>query len=173
MRNNNVRKLALSAMMTALCVIICTFASLFSTMSMAITAVSGIVVTFVVYKCGYKYSLLVYFAVSILSALLVPNKEAVVYFIFLFGLYPILKPLNQRLVKRWLIWTAKIAEANILFFVVYIIASKLLGIDDFIERDLYIIGLILYNIAFVIYDICLDRFEIPYRNRHSKSNGFH
>lgn len=60
-------------------------------------ALAGALAIPIVWEFGSKAGLLLYAAVSLLSLLLAPDKEAALLFVFLLGWYPILRPKLQHI----------------------------------------------------------------------------
>ena len=156
MRNSG--KVALGGVLGALSL---TFMMLtfFSLGTYALPAIAGAVLIPFVIEVGPKSSWMVYGAVALLSLLVAPDIEAKILFISLFGYYPILKSVLERISKRWLEWILKL-----LVFNTSIISSFLLLVLVFnIEFEMLIIGginliyimLAFANIVFVIYDVAL------------------
>lgn len=172
MKKNNTKNVALSAVFTAISVVLCLLASVFETMSLSIIAVCGFVSAITLSQCGYKYALLKYVATALLSVLLVPNKECAIYYTLLFGYYPILKVFIERVGKRWLIWCIKLIFANLAVFVTLYIVVNLIGpfgIASFAGKSAFFV---LYNIAFVLYDICVGRVSVFYMGKLGKRAKF-
>lgn len=149
-------------MFTAVSVFLCFFASIFPSMSLSITAIAGMVSAIALVQCGYKYSALVYIASSILALLLVPNKQCAVFYLVLFGHYPMLKLFTERLKSKAVVWAAKICEAGLLYFIVFLISTYILGIHDSVGKAEAVLTGILFVLVFVLYDICLDRIMRAY-----------
>lgn len=63
-------------------------------------ALAGALVIPIVWEFGRRTGLLLYIAVSILSLILTPNKEASFLFLFLLGWYPILRPTIQHIPSK-------------------------------------------------------------------------
>ncbi len=167
---NSVSKLALTSVFTAVSVILCFVASLFSTISLAICALTGIVTLLMLMNTGYKYTFLHYIAVSVLVLLLCPNKECAIYYIFLFGIYPIYKLYIERVKNRIVLWTLKILAANLLYALVWILTIRIMGLSENPLVIETVITFILYNITFVVFDICLTRIMFFYILKRFKNN---
>ena len=165
MRNKKVSDIAFSSVFTAMIVVVCSLASLFPTMSLAIVAIAGVIVSLALFKCGYKYAMLVYIASSVLALLLTPSKECAVYFVFLFGHYPMLKVFLNRIPNRVVIWLIKLAAANVLYGIVFLITTFILGIIEAVGAVEIAITIVMFNAAFVLYDICLDRIMLLFLSR--------
>ena len=172
MRNDSVKKIAYASMFVAISVVFCIVAGVFSTMSLAITALSGLIASIALLLCGFKYSMLVYIATSLLALLLVPNKEAAVYYILLFGHYPMTKLLIERIGKKVLAWFVKILFANALYMVEIFVAAYFLGIYEVVGTMLFLMTILLFNVVFVLYDICMTRVMIAFIVKHSQNRRF-
>jgi len=172
MRENKVRSLTESAMCVAFSVILCVLAAVFPTMSLAITAMSGLVSSIILVRCGYKYASLTYIASSILLFLLAPNRECAVYYVVLFGHYPMLRTFTERIGKKALVWIVKILEANILYTAVFVVATFIIGVADEVGTTEKVITALLFNIAFVLYDICVGKFMMAYISKHLQKHRF-
>lgn len=173
MRKGATGKIAYASMFVALSVVICIVSGLFPTMSLSITALAGIITAVSLILCGFKYSLLVYIATAILALLLVPDKGTAVYYILLFGHYPMTKLLIERIGKRVVSWIIKILLANIIYIAEIIIAAYLLGVYESVGTVMFFMTLILFNVVFALYDICLSRIMISFALKHSQNRRFH
>lgn len=172
MRTDSVRKIAYASMFVAISVVVCVIAGVFQTMSLAITAIAGLVGAISLLLCGYKYSLLVYISTSILALLIVPNKECVVYYILFFGHYPMTKLLIERANNKFLLWFIKILLANILYIAEMLIAAYILGVYEFVGATFFFMTTVLFNVAFVLYDICITRVMVSFIIRRSQNRRF-
>ena len=166
------KKMAFAAVATALSAVLLFLSSALSNMSLSILAVSGIVSAISLAECGYKFTFLQYLAVSIISAVFVPDKSCVVLYVVLFGHYPILKIFIERVGKAWLQWIIKLALANMLaFFALYVTLTFLENVGNII-----IMGkkyfFVFYNIAVVLYDIFIGKCMFFYRTKRFAKGRF-
>ena len=159
-------------MFVAISVVVCVIAGMLQTMSLAITALAGLLTAISLILCGFKYSLLVYIATSILAVFLVPNKECAVYYILLFGHYPMTKLLLERIGKRFLSWLSKLLVANFLYVAEMLIAAYVLGVYEVVGTALFFVTLLLFNVVFVLYDICLTRVMVAFVIKCSQNRRF-
>ncbi len=133
----------------------------------ALPAMAGIITMISVIELGRKWSFGVYTAVSLISLILVPNKEAVIFYIAFFGYYPILKSILESKLPRIIEYILKFLVFNVsavLSYLVLIYAlgmpfDELMGIDgdssSFIRKFAVPIMLILGNIVFITFDFML------------------
>ena len=117
----------------------------------------AVLLTVVLKTAGTRVAWAWYGAVSILSMLLGPDKEAAAVFVFL-GYYPILKPwLDRR--KFAFLW--KLALFNAAIFVMYTVLIHVLGLaavaEEFEELGtvLTVVTLILGNVTLFMLDTLL------------------
>lgn len=173
MRSDKVKKLTLSAVFVSLSVLLCVFASFFPTLSLCIIAVSGIASAILLIHCGYKYSILAFLASAVLVFLLAPDKECAAYYIILFGHYPALKTFTERVTNRVAVWAVKIAEANVLFAILFAVSTYILGIYDAVGKSEILITALAFNAAFILYDICLGKIMFLYISKYLQNGRFH
>ena len=94
-------KIALCGMLGALSVTILLMGFLFPFATYACPALAACLLMIVVYEYGVKTGLTLYTAVSALAMMIVPDMELVFTFIFVFGLYTVIKlPLDRKLGKK-------------------------------------------------------------------------
>ena len=151
--------MALGGMMAALAVVIMTLGGAIPLNTVLCPIVCMMVLRFVLSITGRRVAWAWYGAVSILSLLLGPDKEAAAIFLAL-GYYPILKPrLDQ--IKGGLV--IKLALFNVVILAMYWVLIKILGMDqiasDYAElgRVMTVIMLILGNVTFWMLDIVLGK----------------
>lgn len=169
MKNSEIKKLALCAMLTATAVILNLLSSVFPTMSLSILAISAFATAAALIECGYKYAILVYAAVAILSFFMVPDRSSTVFYVFLFGHYPVIKFAAERIRKPFISWAVKFACANTMFSVIYFLFSAYIGVYDRFTGDGAAGFYLIFNIAFVLYDVCMTRLmRIYMSNRHGR-----
>ena len=95
----NTVKTALGGMCIGLSAALMMLSSVIPFLTYAIPAMAAILVMFMRIECDWKWGLGVYFGTAIVSALVVPEKEAVAIYIALIGYYPLLKILFDKLPK--------------------------------------------------------------------------
>ena len=95
------KKIALCGVLGALATTILMMGFLFPFATYACPALAACLLLIVVYEYGVKTALTMYCAVSALGLMLVPDQELVFMFIFVFGLYTVIKiPLDRKLGKK-------------------------------------------------------------------------
>lgn len=154
-------KIAVGGLTTALCIILMFLTGLFPFATFALPAIAGALLVLIVIEINYSTAVLVYIAVSILSLILAPDKEAALFFVALFGYYPIAKGKIEGLRKTVLSYVLKFAIFNASIAIVYSSAYFIFNLTEVFTNDFgkytALILIILGNITFLIYDIALTR----------------
>ncbi len=164
---NKTKNITFSAVMAALATVIM-LVSYFPYLTYAVPAVAGLCVAVVLIETNIKWAFLSYFSSAFLAFLFAETESKVMY-ICLFGFYPILKAVIEKIDKPIIEWLIKLIVFNLVIFAVYNIFSAvfLLDVGDFgIFADYALpILLVLSNITFIVYDIALSRMSWVYINR--------
>ena len=141
-------------MMVALGTAIMILGAVIEVLDLSVCAIASMLVVFVYLEIGAYYPWLVWICTSLATALIYPGTAIWVEYLFVFGLYPLIKAYIERLPKwSWLI--VKLAYINIVVWGMFFVCEKLLGIPFFGEEGmiLAVITYILMNVAFIMYDI--------------------
>lgn len=159
--------IALSGVISALGVVIMMITAIIPTATYAMPAMAGLIATVVVIEINKKYALASYLVVSVLSLLLVPDKEAVAFYILFFGYYPIYKQVIESKIKfRWLQWLLKISVFTVSAVIVYYIATLILGVpsDEFelFGVNLPLLFLLAGIVVFIIFDHAMSNVITTY-----------
>lgn len=163
MKNNKTYFIALGGVIAALSVVIIFMAVLFPFASIALPAMAGVLLISVVIEAGASWGFIIFAAVSILSFILTPNKEAAVYYTVFFGHYPVVKYFLENIKTKWLQWLCKMIFFNICMVAATILIIFISGLPKEFANYLYITGLLLvFNLTFIIYDFALSRLVVLY-----------
>lgn len=165
--------IALCGVISALGVVIMMITAIVPTATYAMPAIAGLIAMVIVIEINKKWALASYFVVSILSLLLVPDKEAVSFYILFFGYYPIFKQIIESKIKFvWLQWILKIAVFSASAIAVYYIAILLLGVpaEEFIifGINLPILFLFVGILIFIMFDYAMSGVVVTYVNKFRK-----
>lgn len=159
--------MALGGIMAALAVVVMCMGGLIPVATFVCPMICMLLLTVVLSRCGNRVGWAWYGAVTILSLLLGPDKEAAAVFAFL-GYYPIIKPKMDKLPLKWL-W--KLAYFNLVILLMYWLLLNVFGMAQLIAefeemgKVMTVVTLILGNITFVL----LDRLLVPglrFRRKH-------
>lgn len=153
--------MALGGVMAALAVVIMCLGGLIPVATYVCPMLCMLLLEVVRRSCGGRVAWAWYGAVSILSVLMGPDKEAAAVFVFL-GYYPIVKPWLD---KRKLRWVWKLALFNGATLTMYLLLIRLFGMDQLSEEFrelgtlLTVVMLLAGNLIFFLLDRILDRFS--------------
>lgn len=149
--------IALGGVMAALAVVIMCLGGIIPIATYACPMLCAIILSFVLAITGKRIAWAWYVAVSILSLLLGPDKEAAAVFVFL-GYYPIIKPwLDRRKVP--VLW--KLAVFNGAILILYSLLIYLFRMDRVIQEFrelgtvLTLVTLLMGNVVLFMLDMLL------------------
>ena len=145
-------------MMAALCVVLMVLGAVLELGMYACPLFAGLCFIPIGQKYGRKYHITLYVAASILCFLMVPNMEENLMFAGLFGWYPIVRPMLQKLPKV-IRWICKLAIFNIVVIAIEWLVMTIL-VPEAIGGVLLWVLLILGNITFLAYDFMIPRVEV-------------
>lgn len=153
MASNNSRKtklLAISAMLSALSVVILYLGSVFNMFDLTAVAIVSILMIFAVEEIKSPYTYAIYGVTGVLSMLLLPDKFASVTFILVGGVYPLFRPKLEKLPKL-LSFVIKFVYFNAVLSALIAVTMFVLGIED--DRlGFNILTYVLSNAVFFLYD---------------------
>ena len=91
----------------------------------ALAAVAGLAVAVAVSSAGYVSAILCYVVSGLLALILIPAKHVAILYVSLFGIYPLLKSLFERLKWRVLEYVLKLAFFNLVLGLLYLLGYQL------------------------------------------------
>lgn len=160
MMKNKTKNTAICGLMTALSVVLMMLTTLVPVFMYVLPIVTGLLVLFTADVSNKKWGAGVYFSTAFLSLLLITDKEAALTYALFFGYYPLIKDLIEKLPKA-LIWILKFILFNGAAVGIGVISFYLFGVsgEEYNEFGKYTIPilLIMANVAFILYDICLTK----------------
>lgn len=136
-------------------------------------AFAGVMLIVIVAEIGNKWAVGTYAAISLLSLFLLADKEAAVFFIALFGYYPILRGfINAKLRNKYLIWFLKLFIFNCALFVSITVCNYVFGIDYSEITDGGVWFIVLFTLAMnailFLYDFLTAKLTVLYVSRIQK-----
>ena len=155
------RLIALAGGLAAVALVIQLLASLIPSGWTAMAAVAGLAVAVAVSAAGYMAGILCYVVSGVLSLLLLPAKHVVILFVCLFGIYPLVKSLLERLKVRAAEYLLKLVFFNLVFSLLYLLAYQIF-FQSAAEAWSYPVPFlpILFvagNVIFLIYDYAFSK----------------
>ncbi len=160
--------ITLAAVFTALSVVFLYLANLIPTVRLGFAAAASLFAIAAVIETGLVAAAFVFVGSSILGALLLPDKTAVLIYVLFFGYYPIIKSLAERIRPVILNWVIKIAVFEAAFSVIWFLFKNLIFDSRYLETHIIVIYLT-GTAAFVVFDIGLTRLIGFYIQRISKN----
>ena len=151
--------IALGGILAALAVVIMSMGTLIPVATYVCPMLCAILLQMVLRICGSRMAWAWYGAVTLLSLLMAPDKEAAAVFLAL-GYYPIVKPKLDGLPGKWL-W--KLSFFNAVILLTYWLLMHLFGFAqlavEFAEMGgiLTVLMLLLGNITFFLLDRLLEK----------------
>ena len=151
------KRMAACAMMAALCVVLMVLGAVLELGMYACPLLAGLCFIPIGQKYGRKYHLILFVATALLSFFLVPNIEENLIFAGIFGWYPILRPVLQKLpgVLRWLV---KLAVFNGVVVAIEWLVMTVLAPEAMADVMLWVL-LALGNVTFIAYDFLIPRLD--------------
>ena len=166
MRNQS-KNMAMGGVFAALAVVIMNLGGLIPVATYTTPVLCMVLLKIVLLYCGRRIAWGWYGAVSLLSMLMSPDKEAAAVFLCL-GYYPILKPWIERRRGKW-IW--KLLVFNVPMVALYSILIRVLGVAEVtgesgeLGRILLPVLLLMGNVTFLALDRLLTILESRIRRR--------
>lgn len=170
----NSSKTALGGIVAALSVTMMFLTAVIPTLTYALPAAAGVLLIIVVIDVDKKWAFGVYAAVSLLSVLILPDKEAAVMYVFFFGHYPIVKALLEKTrLGKIALWVCKLLIFNASVVAAYLVIIYVFRIpfDDMGAFGKWTVWILLGmgNVVFLIYDVALSRLVTLYMLKWRKA----
>ncbi len=171
---NKSYKLSLCAVIVAISVVLLLVTGVFPFASYALPGLAGAMLAIIVIEAGMKWAMLSYIAVSLVAFFITGDITAKSAYILLFGYYPVLKCIIEKIKPVLLRWGVKFLNVNLSIIASFLITTYLFKLPDFIDEFktvgpiVAVAFLIMANIAFVLYDILLTRLIALYFYKYRK-----
>ena len=152
-KQSKATKVAYPAILGAISLVFVYIASVVPTGNWGIVAIAGLFPAAVVISAGMKAGFLCWAGVSLLSFLLLPGKFCTLLYGALFGLYPMIKALLERIRRRGIEYILKLLFFNVMFTLIYLVMRT--AVLNSLPKQLSVVWLlyIVANAVFIIYDI--------------------
>ncbi|MGI6744843.1 MAG: hypothetical protein BWY46_00553 [Firmicutes bacterium ADurb.Bin300] len=171
---NKTGKTAFGGVITSISVAAMFLTTIFPFFSYVLPICAGILMIVANEELGMSWSFGIYSAVSVISLLILADKEAAIMYIVIFGYYPIIKGKIEHLGKVFAL-ILKLIICNTAFVISYYIIIKIFGFsgEEFDEFGKYTIPMliILSNILFLLTDFILSVLSELYKKRIKKHIG--
>lgn len=158
-----VKTAAYGGMGTGLITMLLMGTSILPFLEYAVPAICAMMIFFIMEECGMQTAVLCYAASSILSVLLVPNKEPAILFALFFGIYPVVQRLLTRHCSKPVQIVLKYLMFNLTMIGAYAVLIYLFGMHElWDELGLGLsygaaVLLLFGNFAFALFDLLLKK----------------
>lgn len=173
--NSTSYKVALGGIISALCLVSMFLTGVIPILSLALPMIAGTLMMIIKVEVSTGWSFLTYTAVSLLSLFVTFDKESSLMFIFLFGLYPILKTFFDKVKLKLVRVLSKLIYYNVSVTIAFQITFKLFGMEELADQmNQYfphgmLVLLIATNPVFLMYDYVLNNLiDIYYKKLKPK-----
>lgn len=143
--------------------------------SYTLAAISGVLLIIVVIEIDIKWALSGYLITTLLSIMLVPDKETVLFYASFLGYYPIIKSKIETKFKKTIEYIIKIIIFNLSILMSYILLMFVLKTIPIsvelksLSQTIIIFGILLLNVTFILYDIAMSQFIYRYIMKYQKT----
>lgn len=165
-------KAAVSGLCTALSVVLLFCTSLLYIFTYVVPMVLSVLMMSVKKTFSASCAWCVYIGVSVLSMILVPEKEAVLMYVLFFGYYPIIKSGIEKIKPAALAFIVKLFIFNISVTAVEVIAYFVFSIpffeDGVFSSAMLVLFAVLMNVIFILYEFLLKNFMVLYEKKLEK-----
>ncbi len=168
MKRGSTYRVALGGVVTAAAIALMFLGSVIPFATFASPAIAGFCVLYFCIEFSKPTAFAVYFSISALALLLIPDKEQALLFACVFGFYPILKQLIEAKTKKTLGLILKFVVFNLSVFLLYYAVVRIFSLDIILNEmkgySLWMLAamLVMGNVAFYFYDILLTRVSFLY-----------
>lgn len=144
-------------MLAALSVVILYLGSFIDVLDASMAVIASLMTVIVVIEFGRSASWSIYAVTAVLSLILLPNKSPAVMYAAFFGFYPILKETFEKR-NKIVSWVLKEITFNAALVVCFLVIRFLIfiGIPE-IPTMMYVLGALLLEAVFILYDLALTR----------------
>lgn len=163
------KSLALGGVLTALTVISVFFADIIPTNTLSLYALSSFFIAIILIERGVKTSWVFYFATSLLSFVIVPDKTMVIPFVSFFGIYGVIKHYLEKYTNRVVEYILKYLFFNANVVLAYLLLKVLFEAQTLFKGFPLWIVMIILQVIFLVYDYVYTIFIQYYTTRLRKA----
>lgn len=170
MKNSSAFKVAIGGLISAFSLTLLLLTGVFPFGTYAFPVISGVLLIAIFLEFGFRWAMLVYGVISILSLFFVADKEAALFFMLLFGYYPVVKSYIEKIKSKAVQYIIKLVIFNIGAVAVYFIMLFIFGMDTdafvIFGVNIPLVFLLVGNVIFVIYDFAVTVAAIQYIKKY-------
>ncbi|MGL5651393.1 MAG: hypothetical protein ACRDDE_06540 [Paraclostridium sp.] len=140
------KKIAYTGILLSLNIILLILSNIIPINTLFFMGAASFIVSIVIIEYGGKYGAIFSIASILLSFFIIQNKTQWIFYVFTFGIYGLVKYLIEKNQRVYIELVLKIAFANLIAVLIYIILKAFI----FIPMNLFtVIG---FEIGFIVYD---------------------
>lgn len=155
------KKMAYSGILLGLNIVLLLISNLISINTMFFMGLASLIISVIVMEYGVNTGVVFYIASIILSFVVMPNKAQWLLYILTFGIYGLVKYFIEKGRPIYIEVILKLIFANLVAVILYLILKNIVIIP------INIITIIVYQVAFLVYDYVYSLF-IEYYNEKIK-----
>lgn len=152
MKNSKV--IAYSGVATALSVVMLFLGSIFWVLGYTMPLVASLVMIILLDSISQKSALLTFISTSIISFILLNDKECVLLYILFFGYYPLIRHKINDIKPKFLSYLLKFITFNAAMVLTQVLCVYVFGIpfDDMLGKWGIVVFVLCLNLVFVVFD---------------------
>lgn len=153
------KKVAYGGMLLALNSIFLLLVNIVPINTLFLLGLASLPMAIVIMEYGPKSGVVFYIASLLLSFIIMTNKAQWILYTFTFGIYGLVKYIIEKDRSFIQEYTLKLLSANILILITYFI------LKNFVYIPINIFTILIFEVAFIIYDFVYSRFVDFYNDR--------
>lgn len=152
MKNSKV--IAYSGVATALSIVMLFLGSIFWVLGYTMPLVASLVMIILLDSISQKSALLTFISTSIISFILLNDKECVLLYILFFGYYPLIRDKINDIKPKFLSYLLKFITFNAAMVLTQVLCVYVFGIpfDDMLGKWGIVLFVLCLNLVFVVFD---------------------
>ena len=152
MKNSKI--IAYSGVATALSVVMLFLGSIFWVLGYTMPLVASLVMIILLDSISQKSALLTFISTSIISFILLNDKECVLLYVLFFGYYPLIRDKINDIKPKFLSYLLKFITFNAAMVLTQILCVYVFGIpfDDMLGKWGIVLFVLCLNLVFVVFD---------------------
>lgn len=152
MKNSKV--IAYSGVATALSVVMLFLGSIFWALGYTMPLVASLVMIILLDSISQKSALLTFVSTSVISFILLNDKECVLLYVLFFGYYPLIRDKINDIKPKFLSYLLKFVSFNAAMVLTQILCVYVFGIpfDDMLGKWGIVVFALCLNLVFVVFD---------------------
>lgn len=152
MKNSKV--IAYSGVATALSVVMLFLGSIFWVLGYTMPLVASLVMIILLDSISQKSALLTFISTSIISFILLNDKECVLLYVLFFGYYPLIRDKINDIKPKFLSYLLKFITFNAAMVLTQVLCVYVFGIpfDDMLGKWGIVVFVLCLNLVFVVFD---------------------